>query len=52
MKIGDRLIVLASERRGVMVGVAANGDLEVLLDGEQSLHVYSPFEVDVCWAAV
>ena len=51
MKIGDRLIVLASEQRGVMVGVASNGDLEVLLDGEKTPRVFSPFEVEVCWLA-
>jgi hypothetical protein len=51
MRIGDRLVVLASEERGVMVGVTLSGDIEVLLDGESLPRTFSPTEVDVCLVA-
>jgi hypothetical protein len=51
MKRGDRLVVLSSERRGEMVGVARDGRVLVRLDGDDDPVAFDPFAIEISWSA-
>jgi hypothetical protein len=51
MRRGDRLVVLASERRGEMVGVTRDGRVLVRLDGDHDPVAFDAHSLEVTWAA-
>lgn len=48
MTNGDRIVVLATERRGVIDRIARDGRCVVLLDGDTEPHSFDPQDIDVC----
>jgi hypothetical protein len=51
VKSGDRLVVLASERRGEMVGVTRDGRVLVRLDGDSEPVALAPHALEESWIA-
>ena len=49
MRPGDRVVVLASERRGEMVGVTRDGRVLVRLDGDSDPVPFDPHAVETSW---
>jgi hypothetical protein len=51
MKRGDRLLVLRTERRGEMVGIARDGRVLVRFDGDHDPVAFDPHALEVSWVA-
>jgi hypothetical protein len=51
VKAGERLVVLASERRGEMVGVTRDGRILVQLDGDPQPVVVAAHPIEETWIA-